>query len=173
MAQPDYVPLSSADRVRPSERLPPPRRWFQDRPAEVGKPDQPMGGRFGVPGPDQGYGMLLAEQFEDRLVLAEGERAEDAITGCLGVALRRAALFGRAPVKTDLELAFTAWGFLGDAPDELVQLRKPLFQGTAKAYLDQRDIVDRVAESTLRSTPAQVRELLRTDWRSLFDNAND
>ncbi len=168
MAQPDYVPLTSTDRVRPSERLPPPRRWFQDRPAEVGKPDQPMGGYFGVPGPDQGYAMLLAEQFEDRLELSEGERVEDVLPGCLGVALRRATLFDRAPVKADLELAFTVWGFLGDAHSELVEMRKPLFQGTAKAYLDQRMIAARVAESALRSTPAQVRDLLRSDWRSLF-----
>ncbi|MDQ3569019.1 MAG: hypothetical protein M3396_00030 [Actinomycetota bacterium] len=168
MAQPDYVPLSSVDRVRPSARLPPPRRWFQDRPAEVGKPGQPMGGRFGVPGPDQGYGMLMAEQFEDRLELAEGERAEDAISGCVGVGLRRAALYGRAPTKADMELAFTVWGFLGDAPAELVELRKPFFQGAAKAYLDLRAIVDRVAESALRLSPAQARELLISDWRSLF-----
>ncbi len=168
MAQPDYVPPRPVDRVRPSERLPPARRWYQDRPAEVGKPDQPMGGYFGVPGPDQGYGMLLAEQFEDRLELSEGERAEDAVPGCLGVALRRAALFDRAPVKADLELAFTVWGFLGDAPPELVEMRKPLFQGTAKAYLDQRTIAARVAESTLRSTAGDVRQQLRSDWRSLF-----
>jgi hypothetical protein len=170
MAQPEYVPLSSADRVRPADRLPPAQEWFQDRPAEVGKPGQPMGGRFGVPGPDQGYGMLMAEQLEDRLELAEGERAEDAIAGCLGVGLRRAALYGRAPIKADMELAFTVWGFLGDAPEELVQFRKPYFQGTAKAYLDQRAIVDRVAEPTLRSTPAEVRERLRSDWRSLFNS---
>ena len=168
MAQPEYVPLSSADRLRAVERLPPPRRWFQDRPGEVGKPGQPTSGRFGVPGPDQGYGMLLAEQFEDRLQLSEGERAEDAIPGCLGVALRRAALFGRAPVKPDLELAFTVYGFLGDAPEEMIEWRKPLFQGAAKAYLDQRAIVDRVAEAALRSTPEQARETLRSDWRSLF-----
>ena len=168
MTQPEYVPLSSADRVRAVERLPPPRRWYQDRPAEVGKPDQPMRGRFGVPGPDQGYGMLLAEQLEDHLQLTEGERAEDAIPGCLGVALRRAALFGRAPVKPDLEVAFTIFGFVGDAPEELIEWRKPLFQGTAKAYLDQRAIADRVTEAALRSTPEQVREMLRSDWRSLF-----
>jgi hypothetical protein len=168
MAQPDYVPLTPADRVRPSERLPPARQWFQDRPAEVGKPDQPMGGYFGVPGPDQGYAMLLAEQFEDRLELSEGERVEDVIPGCVGIALRRATLFDRAPVKTDLELAFTVWGFLGDAPPELVEMRKPLFQGTAKAYLDQRMIASRVTETALRSTPAQVRDVLRSDWRSLF-----
>jgi len=168
MAQPDYVPLSSADRVRPADRLPPADRWYQDRPAEVGKPGPPMGGRFGNPGPDQGYGMLLAEQFEERLELAEGERAEDAIAGCLGVGLRRASLYGRAPIKPDFELAFTLWGFLGEAPDELVQMRRPFFQGTAKAYLDQRAIADRVTDTTLRSTPAEVRERLRSDWRSFF-----
>ena len=168
MAQPDYVPLSSADRVRPADRLPPAQRWYQDRPAEVAKPGPPMGGRFGYPGPDQGYGMLLAEQFEERLELAEGERAEDAIAGCTGVGLRRASILGRAPVKQDMEMAFTIWGFLGDAPAELVEMRKPLFQGTAKAYLDQRAIVDRVAETALRSTPAAVREVLRSDWHSLF-----
>ena len=112
--------------------------------------------------------MLLAERFSDQLQLAEGERVEDVIPGCLGVGLRRAVLYGRAPVKTDLELAFTLWGFLGDAPEELVEFRKPLFQGTSKAYLDQRAIVDRVAESTLRATPAQIREQLRSDWRALF-----
>ncbi len=171
MAQPDYVPLSSVDRVRPADRLPPARQWFPDRPAEVTRAGgPPTGGRFGSPGPDQGYGMLLAEQFEERLELGEGERAEDAIAGCLGVGLRRASLYGRAPVKADMELAFTVWGFLGEAPEELVQMRKPLFQGTAKAYLDQRAIVDRVPESTLRSTPAEVREQLRSDWRKLFDS---
>jgi len=168
MAQPDYVPLSSVDRVRPTDRLPPARQWFPDRPAEVGRPGPPMGGRFGFPGPDQGYGLLLAEQFEEDLALSEGERADDVIAGCLGVGLRRASLFGRAPVKPDMELAFTVWGFLGDAPDELVRMRKPLFQGTAKAYLDQRAIADRVGEPTLRSTPAKVREQLRSDWRSAF-----
>lgn len=168
MAQPDYVPLSSADRVRLTKRLPPPRRWVQDRPGEIKVSSHPKGRRLGVPGPDQGYAMHLAEKIEDRLQLAEGERAEDAVAGCVGVALRRAALFGRAPVMTDLEVAFGIWGFLGDAPAELVELRKPLFQGTAKAYLDQRAIVDHVREPALRLTPEEVRQELASDWRSLF-----
>lgn len=168
MAQPEYVPLTSADRVRPAEQLPPAQHWYADRPGEVTRPGPPSGGRFGVAGPDQGYGMLLAEQFEEHLELAEGERAEDATAGCLGVGLRRAALYGRAPVKADMELAFTVWGFRGGAPEDLLEFRKPLFQGTAKAYVDQRAIVARVAEPTLRMTPAQVRDQLGSDWRSLF-----
>ncbi|MDP9071285.1 MAG: hypothetical protein M3N68_08370 [Actinomycetota bacterium] len=169
MAQPEYVPLSPADRVRPAERLPVPDQWLQDRPAELRDPGAPTGRRFGTPGPDQGYALTLAHRFEDRLELGEGEHGEDAIAGCVGVALRRAALFGRAPVIHDLELAFTLWGFLGGAPADLVEYRMPLFQGVAHDYDRQREIAERVAESTLRLTPAGVREHL-SEWRSLLSS---
>ena len=167
MAQPDYVPLSPADRVRPVERLPAARRWFQRRPADLVKPGQPRGKRFGTPGPDQGYGAMLAERLRDRLQLGPGEHAEDAIAGCLAVALRRAALFGRAPVIWDLEHAFTLWGYLGDPPADLVEHRLPLFQSAAHHYEAQRVIADSVSESSLRLTPEQVRDQL-SDWRSLL-----
>ncbi len=167
MAQPEYVPLSPADRVRPAERLPVPDQWLQDRPAELTSPGAPTGRRFGTPGPDQGYALTLAQRFEERLELGPGEHGEDAIAGCVGVALRRAALFGRAPVIHDLELAFTLWGFLGDAPADLVEYRMPLFQGVSHDYDRQREIAERVAESTLRLTPAGVRQLL-ADWRELL-----
>lgn len=167
MAQPEYVPLTPADRVRPVERLPVPDHWHQDRPAELTKPGAPTGPRFGTPGPDQGYGLTLAHRLEDRLQLGPGEKAEDAITGCSGIGLRRAALFGRAPVVTDMEHAFTLWGFLGDAPAELIEYRVPLFQGVAHDYARRREIADRVAESTLRLTPEGVRQQL-SNWRALL-----
>ena len=168
MAQPEYVPLAAADRVRPAERLPPHGGWRQDRPAEIKKFGPPTGRFFGKPGPDQGYALTLAEAFRDRLQLQPGEHAADAIVGCLGVALRRASLFGRAPIMHDLTLAFTLWGFLGGAPEALLEYRFPLFSGASHEYGQQRDIVDRVAESTLRLTPDQVAERLAGDWRSLF-----
>jgi len=168
MAQPEYVPIDADDRVRPVERLPVPDRWVQDRPAEIVGNEVPRGKRFGSPGPDQGYGLKLARQFDGRLKLAEGESAEDAVAGCLGVALKRASLFGRAPVVYDLELALGLWGFLDDAaPAELVDFRKSLFQSASHHYWDQRGIVDRVPESTLRMAPADVRARL-ADWRSLL-----
>ncbi len=110
---------------------------------------------------------MLVRRFEDRLQLAPGEHAHDVEAGCVGVALARASLFGRAPVIHDLELAFTVWGYLGDAPPELVTYRRPLFAGASHHYWDQRKIVDRVPEATLRMTPAQVRQRL-SDWRSLL-----
>ena len=144
-----------------------PDGWRADRPAETWREGPPPGDGFGNAGPDQGYALKLARRFEDRLRLTAEEHAEDAVAGCLGVALKRAALFGRAPVIYDLELAFTLFGFLADAPSELVEFRKPLFQAAAHHYRDQRAIADLVPESTLRLTPIDVAQRL-TDWRSLL-----
>lgn len=167
MAQPEFVPLHAADRVRPAERIPGHPGWRQTRPAELVQPGVPTGRRFGTPGPDQGYGLTLAERFVDRLELADGEHREDVVAGCLGVALRRASLFGRAPVVHDLDLAFTILGYLGGAPADLVAWRVPLLAGSAHDYWAQRDVVDAVAEATLRLTPAQARDRLR-EWKGFF-----
>ncbi|HEX2698877.1 MAG TPA: hypothetical protein VHM89_01575 [Acidimicrobiales bacterium] len=167
MAQPEFVPLHAGDRVRAAERIPAHGGWRQDRPAELVSPDLPTGQRFGSPGPDQGYGLTLAERFVDRLDLTADEHAEDVVAGCLGVGLRRASMFGRAPVIHDLDLAFTLFGYLGDAPADLVAFRVPLLQGAAHDYWAQRDVVDKVKPDTLRLTPAQVRAKL-ADWRSLL-----
>jgi hypothetical protein len=168
VAQPDYVPLAPADKVRTPERLPAPKEWHATRPGELKGLRPPEGDMFGTPGPDQGYGLTLAKRFADKLKLTEGEHAADAISGCLVIGLKRAALFGRAPVIYDMELAFTLWGFLGDAPRELVELRKTYFSEASHGYWDQREIADCVPESTLRLTPAQVRERLSSDWRELL-----
>lgn len=166
MAQPDYVPLSTTDKVRAPERLPVPEGWRPDRPAELKGNTHPTGDRLGVPGPDQGYALKLARQFAGRLELGTGEHEHDAVAGCVAVAMKRAALFGRAPVVYDLDLAFTLWGYLGGAPADLVAFRTPLFQAASHGYWDQRGLVDRVPEETLRLSPAQVRERLAS-WREL------
>ncbi|MGH9157578.1 MAG: hypothetical protein ACRD1K_17480 [Acidimicrobiales bacterium] len=167
MAQPEHVPVAPGDRVRPAEVLPPHGGWRQDRPGEITGAAQAVGRRRGTPGPDQGYALTLATRFVGRLQLGPGEHAGDAIAGCLGVALRRASLFRRAPVIHDLDLAFTLWGFLGEGPDDLVEYRAPLFRSAAHHYWDQRGIADKVLESTLRLTPVAVRAQL-ADWRGLL-----
>lgn len=168
MAQPDYVPIAPADRVREAERIPAPKSWTTDRPGEIVGLRVPEGDFFGSPGPDQGYGLRLAHQFVDRLELQPGEHAEDAIGGCVALAMKRAALFGRAPVIYDLEHAFILFGFLGGAPRDLLETRKALFEATADQYWARRQIVDLVPESTLRLRPAEIRAQLN-GWRSLLD----
>jgi|HubBroStandDraft_4_1064222.scaffolds.fasta_scaffold104248_2 hypothetical protein len=167
MTQPSYVPIGEADQVRPAYRLRTPAVWRQDRVAELLTPEHPRGRDLGVPGPDQGYALLVAhELFADRLELSPGITVEDALVGSAAVASARAALFGRAPVGKDVELALVLFGLLGAAPPELIAFRAPLFQAAAHHYRQQRRIVEAVPESTLRLTPDLVRARL-ADWRSL------
>jgi hypothetical protein len=68
----------------------------------------------------------------------------------------------------DMEWAYGLWGYLSEAPDELVALRVPLFRGAGHDYVAQRRIVDTVAEATLRLSPAQVQAQLATSWRTFL-----
>src|SRR4051794_10608821 len=172
MAAPEYVPVKPMDDVRAYES--PPRRpdsWMAQRPGDL-KTGQPRGPRFGNPGPDQGYALVLAHRLRDDLQLQQGESADDAIHGCVMVALKRASLMGRAPVIHDLRIAFTVWGFLDGAADaQLVELRKTFFASVAVAGHDEerRRIVNAVKESTLRKAPDAVKTAYAVDWRSLLE----
>jgi hypothetical protein len=176
MAAPEFVPTKPTDAPRAYSS--PPRRmdeWRADRPGEVvgagGQPDRDAG-RMGSPGPDQGYLLTLRPLLRAELVTAEGEAVADVEAGGVAVALKRASLFGRAPVVHDLRVAYTVWGFLdADAPAELVAERRRRFEGihlTAHHYPELRAVVDAVPEETLRLTPAEVADAHRGDWRSLL-----
>ena len=171
MAAPEHVPVDGNQPVRGYKS--PPRRpqpWLSDRPAEVVEDGQPRGQRLGNQGPDQGYMLSLARRFEGQLTLTPGEHEKDALAGSVGVALKRASLFRRAPVVHDLTVALAIWGFLGDAPKDLVDLRTSLFEEVwhPNHYAELRRIVDLVPEAALRMTPGQVTEAHRTGWRALL-----
>ena len=172
MAAPKFAPVSPNDVVRTYESPEyVPTAWEPDRPAEiVGR--QPVGERLGYQGPDQGYVLSLAERCRSRVIVTSGESVNDAIAGCVNIALRRASLFGRAPVIHDLTIAFTIWGWLdADPPSDLVSRRKELFEGVANTnhhYTEGRMIADLVPESTLRLDPAKAAEAYSGGkWREL------
>lgn len=170
MAAPQYVPVPPAARVRSYESPDHvPTAWMPDRPAEL-KGRQPAGGRLGAQGPDQGYALVIAERFRSQLRLTQGEHADDAIAGCSAIALRRASRFGRAPVRYDFDVAFTAWGFLDASPPaDLVAARKRAFEGVANAHHYEllRAVADAVPMDTLELTPAQVQAAYPARWRAL------
>ena len=170
MAAPKFAPVDAREGQYYSSPDVVPDGWSPDRPGVVDGL-QPVGERMGAMGPDQGYALTIANKLAPRLHLAEGERLDDSIRGCVGIALRRASLFSRAPVVHDLNIAFTAWGFFDEAPpDDLLERRAELFEGVGNVnhhYAEGRRIADLVPESTLRMTPAQVEASYPANWREL------
>ncbi len=147
-----------------------PDAWSPERPGVV-EGLQPTGARMGAQGPDQGFALTIAKRLAPQIKLQSGERLDDAIRGCLGIALRRASLFSRAPVIHDVKLAFTIWGFFDDHPPaELVIRRAELFEGVGNVnhhYAEGRRIADIVPESTLRLSPEQATTMFATRWRDM------
>lgn len=143
-----------------------------DRPGEtVGKP-HPRGGLFGNQGPDIGYAYKLIRFASDRIILQDGENREDVEIGCVGVAMRRNSLIGRATVMEDLDMAFTIWGFNEEQPDPLlVELRRKMFEGAAghHGYDIIKAIVAAVPDSTLRLKLDEMKTAHRADWSSLLE----
>jgi len=156
------------DRPRSGTPMPPARSFRAVRPGEVVQEGQPTGPLLGAPGPDIGYGMLLARRFADRLELAPHEHLDDALLVGAEVAMRRAATIGRAPVIRDLEWAFTLLGYLGDAPSDLVEWRRHEVRHAGHNYAERRSIVGAVTEAAIPLSAEEVRGRL-SDWRSLVD----
>ncbi|MGQ0617251.1 MAG: hypothetical protein ACT4PW_09705 [Acidimicrobiia bacterium] len=173
MAAPEFVPRTPLSEAR--AYVSPPLRaggWRAARPGDLDGAGQPHGDGFGSPGPDQGYALSLARQFDGALHLDAGEHRADVIAGCLGVALKRASLFGRAPTVHDWTVAFTVWGYLDDdAPSGVRELRQRLFRevGHAGQYSARRAIVDTVPDAILRLTPDAVGARYRDRWDMVVD----
>jgi len=169
VAQPDYVPIVSSDRVRPLNRLHVPGGWVQDRPAEIATLRQPVGAKLGSMASDLGYGLKLAKLVGERAVL-EGEHLDDVVAGCFSCGARRSSAFHRSPVIYDMEWAFALWGywgFLEGPPEDLVAFRRPLFAGAAHDYDRQRAIADTVPEHVVRLTASDLRADIGA-WRDWF-----
>ena len=162
MAAPQFVPTAPSTRrvVRVTRQRS--DGWIADRPGEL--TGRQPGDRLGYQGPDQGYALTIAERVAARMTAPAGESPADAIRGCLGVALRRASMFGRAPVIHDLNIASTIWGFFDPSPPaELVELRRRMFEGVERDPPLRRGSDDRrlVPEATLRMAPEQVTAHIR------------
>ena len=131
---------------------------------------QPSGKALGTAGPDQGYALKLVRRFDDRLQLG-GVHHGDAVAGCVALAMKRSALFGRAPVIHDLTVAFTIYGFLDASPEaELADTRRKLFAeiDSHHHYFERRQVVDRVDEEWLRQSHTAVADQYQSDWRVFF-----
>lgn len=179
MAVPAFVPVAPDHHPRDYESAPWRQEpWLVDRPGDFARgPLQPDvdSGRVGAPGPDQGYAIKLARLLAPSLHLSEGEDPRDAEVVIVHTGLKRASTFGRAPIMHDLRVAATLWGLLDpQAPEDLVDMRKRLFEGlhlTLHHYPELRAVVDLAPAESLALTPEQAADDHARDWRSLLKTA--
>ena len=169
-----FVPERLEDEPRQEPNLPPgvkmpaARSWVADRPGDL-PAGWPTGKLLGSPGPNVGYALTLANRVRDQLALAPHEHADDAIAVVAEIAMRRAALFGRAPVMPDVEFAMQILGYRGDAAPDFVAWRMRAVQGAHHGYYERRSLVDAIPVDVLRLVPttlpahlAEARDALRT-----------
>jgi hypothetical protein len=169
MGAPQHVPT---DPTAPRHYQAPHRRpggWTADRPGEL-HGGQPTAARLGRQGPDQGYALRLAAVVADELQLTGGESKGDVVAGCVAVGLKRASLFGRAPIMNDLRAAAAVWGFDRAAEDALVDERTKRFAEIANAhhYEERRAVVDAVPDEVLVLDLDEIRRRAKADWRSVL-----
>lgn len=168
MGAPEYVPVNPSSKVRTYSS--PPRRptpWRADRPGELSGP-QPEGTLLGTPGPDQGYALKLARRLEDEVLLADGEGRADVLAAGAAIAMKRAGLNGRAPVLADVRAGLVPWGYFdADAPSELLELRRDMFEGVHDGhhYVAMREVVDAVPADLLVQSLDDIEVAYVEDWQ--------
>lgn len=166
-----FVPPDPADRPRqqqnlpPGTALPPAPRWQAQRPGDLAAA-QPSGALFGTPGPNVGYAYTLAERVADRLQLGPHEALDDVNPVIAEIAGKRAALFGRAPVIHDVDVAVKLLGYDGSADPEFAETRQMIVHEAGHNYYRRREIVDTVPEQLLRLPVAELGEAV-AEWREL------
>ena len=173
MSAPQYVPTSAV--ATEASYSSPPRRsggWAADRPGDFGGEGQPESEGLGNPGPNQGYVYKLLDHFVGKVHLVPGEDAADVEAGVVAVAMKRASLFGRAPVVHDLTVAFALWGFLDAKPPAALVARRSAAFGSVSNPHDYgalRALADAATPATLRKTHQAVLDEHRRNWATLLD----
>jgi hypothetical protein len=164
-----FVPADPADVPRqqqnlpPGTALPPARRWQSDRPGDL-EAESPQGGLFGNPAPNVGYAYTLAEHVANRLELTQHEDIHDVLPVLAEIAGRRAALFHRAPVIHDVEVAMTILGYDGSADPAFARARALLVHEAGHSYYRRRAIVEAVPEALLRRPRGEIDSAVY-EWR--------
>jgi hypothetical protein len=152
MGQQPNREISEAEKPRKTPETPPARSWRPTKPGVITSPDQvPAGGRFGSAGPDAGFALHL-------LSMSELPEDDPNLRGVLaGLMTARAAAFGRAPMKEDLEMALVLCGFGFEAPPELIARRERWKAAVPHEARPGQTAVSEVDPELTMNKPEQVR----------------
>lgn len=146
MAQQPNVELTPGDLPKPVLEPAPARRRNLPRPGVITRPDEkPNGAGFGTPGPDTGWALRiinLAELPEDSPGLRK------LLASLMGA---RAAWFGRAPTREDLEVALALVGLGNRRSEELDARRRRWIAVTSHEKSPGRTAVSEVGDDLYRA----------------------
>ncbi len=160
----DEVPRHRQN-LPPGIAMPPSRSWFAQRPGDGSSSSDVDGRLMGRPGPNVGYALSLVERQRETWTLDPLEHGDDAAAVVAEVAMKRAARFGRAPAKPDVDLAVAIFGYDGSADAGWVVRRVALVHDAAHHYEVRRAAVDLVPDELLRVIPGNDRSVINT-WRA-------
>ena len=144
-----------AQNLAPGVSLPPARPSVGDRPGEVAGP-WPRGAGFGSPGPNIGFALTLVARARSRITLAPNEHEADAHALVAAVAMKRASLFGRAPVAADVSCALLVLGYEGPASGDFVEWRILAGVDAAHDYRSGRDLCAQISPEDIRLDPRDL-----------------
>lgn len=156
MAQQPNVEITAAERPR---RIPQPGtavKWRADKPGIPDAPnDMPGGGYYGTTGPDPGWGLKLVNNAD----LPDDD--PDLKRILIGLVLARAAAWGRAPVREDLEVALVLCGYDEDPPQYVVERRQRWLDASPHEQRPGATAVAEVDREILMMSRGEARFALR------------
>lgn len=165
MGQQPNIELDYNDAPRRGLGPGPARPWRPRRPADIQSPgEMPIGGAFGVIGPDAGYALKLASSQE--LKLLPGEHRHDAEVAVAAVASARAGLDGRAPVADDVAVGMIVLGLDGAAhvDSSILAGRPSWIANVGHDAAKLRSLVADVPGDVLTMNPDELREHIAEGW---------
>ena len=160
MTQPSFVPAADVGSVPRSVPILTPEVNRVKKPGLLGAPSTDRGAGRGTPGPDGGYALSLAQGVVHGLELGPHEASHDVEIGVALLAAKRAGLVGRAPSRSDVDVALDLFGFRGRVGGAVLHDRRHRFAGLGHSYARQRAFVDAVPDDALRQIPGRVTVLV-------------
>lgn len=156
MGQQPNIELGEEEKPRSGPEPPPARRWRPDiKPGIPTSPQEvPEGGRFGRYTPDGGWALRLVNSAQ----LPDDDPDLKGILAALTMA--RAGIWGRAPIREDLEVALALCGYGYDAPPEVIARRDRWLAAAPHEIRPGQTAVGEVERDLISLKPDEVRRAL-------------
>ncbi|REK20631.1 MAG: hypothetical protein DWQ40_05195 [Actinobacteria bacterium] len=156
MGQQPNIELEESDLPRKTPEPAPARRWRPTKAGLITSPEQkPVGGAFGHIGPDHGW----AQRVVDAVELPDPD--PDLRDVVVGLTQARAASFGRAPVREDVEVALILCGYGDNPPPDRIERRALWLAAAPHDKRPGQTAVQDVNPEYLRMKPAELRYALK------------